>query len=60
MKMIDKHYHPKPDLKPTDKELLDVSIRVIEQMMYSQGQYMTRAQIFDLIRKTAVKSLYNM
>ena len=59
MKMIDKHYHPKPDLKPTDKDMLNVAIRYIEQLLTSKGQHMTRAQIFELIRKTAIKHAYN-
>lgn len=59
MKTIDKYYHPKSDLKPNDKELLDVAIRMIEQIMCSKGEHMTRAQIFELIRKTAIKHAYN-
>lgn len=59
MKTIDKYYHPKSDLKPTDKDLLNVAIRMIEQMMCSKGAHMTRAQIFELIRKTAIKHAYN-
>lgn len=44
---------------PTDKDLLNVAIRMIEQMMCSKGEHMTRAQIFELIRKTAIKHAYN-
>lgn len=43
----------------TDKDLLNVSIRMIEQIMCSKGEHMTRAQIFELIRKTAIKHAYN-
>ena len=43
----------------TDKDLLNVAIRMIEQIMCSKGEHMTRAQIFELIRKTAINHAYN-
>ena len=45
-------------LKLTDKDMLNVAIRYIEQLLTSKGQHMSGGQIYDLLRKTATKHLY--
>ena len=38
--------------------MLNVAIRYIEQLLTSKGQHMSGGQIYDLLRKTAVKQMY--
>lgn len=44
-------------IKPADKDMLNVAIRYIEQLLTSKGEYMTSGQIYDLLRKLTIKHI---